>query len=167
MNSRKRREMGFFYQLGKNMRTSHSFTWQRVATNKPTKYDALSLICKSSQLCNIFIETARKSIIGAQFYSTFKAQPEYLCMEQTPLQQAGCNARPVFRRSTVATLSLWPAEEAEWVILPYLSTPPLGQDMTQGQFLNGVLQVWIQSFPSSKPVASSRLKNTVCPTIYP
>ena len=34
-----------------------------------------------------------------------------------------------------------------------LSTPPLGQDMTQGQFLSGVLQVWIQSFPSPRPVA--------------
>ena len=32
---------------------------------------------------------------------------------------------------------------------PYLPTPPLGQDMTQGQFLSGVYQVWIQSFPSS------------------
>ena len=26
----------------------------------------------------------------------------------------------------------------------YLPTPPLGQDMTQGQFLSGVKQVWIQ-----------------------
>ena len=30
----------------------------------------------------------------------------------------------------------------------YLPTPPLGQDMTQGQFLNGVWQIWIQSFHS-------------------
>ena len=29
-------------------------------------------------------------------------------------------------------------------------TPPLGQDMTQGQFLSGVQQVWIQSFPSPR-----------------
>ena len=49
----------------------------------------------------------------------------------------------------------------------YLPTSPLGQDMTQGQFLSGVSQVWIQSFPSSRLVASSRLKNLVCPTIYP
>ena len=35
----------------------------------------------------------------------------------------------------------------------YLPTPPLGQDMTQGQFLSGVLQVSIQSFPSPRLVA--------------
>ena len=36
----------------------------------------------------------------------------------------------------------------------YLPTPPLGQDMTQGQFLSGVLQVGIQSFPSPRLVAT-------------
>ena len=46
-------------------------------------------------------------------------------------------------------------------------TPLLGQDMTQGQFLSGVWQVWIQSFPSPRLVASPRLKNLVCPTILP
>ena len=50
---------------------------------------------------------------------------------------------------------------------PYLPTPPPGQDMTQGQFLSGVWQVWIQSFPPPRQVASPRLKNTVCPTILP
>ena len=50
---------------------------------------------------------------------------------------------------------------------PYLPTPPLGQDMTEGQFLSGVSQVWIQSFPSPRLVASPRLKNPDCPTIYP
>ena len=38
-------------------------------------------------------------------------------------------------------------------------TPPLGQDMTQGQFF--------QSFPSPRLVASPRPKNLVCSTIYP
>ena len=52
------------------------------------------------------------------------------------------------------------------VLLSYLPTP-LGQDMTQGQFLSGVWQVWIQSFPSPRLVASPRLKNLLCPTIYP
>ena len=33
--------------------------------------------------------------------------------------------------------------------LSYLPIPPLGQDMTQGQFLSGVYQVWIQSFSFS------------------
>ena len=46
-------------------------------------------------------------------------------------------------------------------------TPLLGQDMTQGHFLSGVEQVSIQSFPSPRLVASPRLENTVCPTIYP
>ena len=47
------------------------------------------------------------------------------------------------------------------------TTPPLGQDMTQGQFLSEVWQVLIQSFSSPRLVASPRLKNLVCPTIYP
>ena len=34
-------------------------------------------------------------------------------------------------------------------LYPIYPTPPLGQDMTQGQFLSRVWQVWIQSFPSS------------------
>ena len=46
----------------------------------------------------------------------------------------------------------------------YLPTPSLGQDMTQGHFLS---RVWIQSFPSPRLVASPRLKNPVCPPIYP
>ena len=50
---------------------------------------------------------------------------------------------------------------------PIYPTPPLGQDMTQGQFLSGVWQVWIQGFPSPRLVASPRLKNLVCPIIYP
>ena len=63
----------------------------------------------------------------------------------------------------------WPA----WTYIqqlcadPIYPTPPLGQDMTQGQFLSGVWQVWIQSFPSPRLVASPRLKNLVCPTICP
>ena len=53
------------------------------------------------------------------------------------------------------------------ILIHIYPTPPLGQDMTQGQFLSGVQPVWIQSFPSSRLVASPRLKNLVCPTIYP
>ena len=34
-------------------------------------------------------------------------------------------------------------------------------------FLSGVYQVWIQSFHSSRLVASPSLKNLVCPIIYP
>ena len=50
-----------------------------------------------------------------------------------------------------------------WAILlyPYLPTPPLGQDMTQGQFLSGVKQVWIQaeelSLPYYLPMAGGRI----------
>ena len=50
--------------------------------------------------------------------------------------------------------------------LSYLPNPSTRQDMTQDQILSGVLQVWIQSFPSPRLVASPRLKNLVCPTIY-
>ena len=51
----------------------------------------------------------------------------------------------------------------------YLPIPPLGQDMTQGQFLSGVLQVWIQtscltkaeepSLPFYLPFAGGRNSN--------
>ena len=34
-------------------------------------------------------------------------------------------------------------------------------------FWSGVYQVWIQSFPSPRLVASPRMKNLVCPTILP
>ena len=34
--------------------------------------------------------------------------------------------------------------------------------MTQGQFLSGLWQVWIQSFPFPRLVASQRLKSLVC-----
>ena len=36
-------------------------------------------------------------------------------------------------------------------------TPLHGQDETQGQFLSGLLLVWVQSFPYAKPVAIQRL----------
>ena len=45
--------------------------------------------------------------------------------------------------------------------------PPHEQDATQGQFLSGILQVWVQSFPSPRPVAIQRLKDPVFPTTYP
>ena len=41
----------------------------------------------------------------------------------------------------------------------YFPTTPLEPDMTQGHFLSGVWQVWIQSIPSPRLVASPRLKN--------
>ena len=49
-----------------------------------------------------------------------------------------------------------------YALYPIYPTPPLGQDMTQGQFLSG-----IQSFPSPRLVASPRLKNPVCPYYLP
>ena len=36
-----------------------------------------------------------------------------------------------------------------------------------GYDTRSIFQVWIQSFPSPRLVASPRLKNLVCPTIYP
>ena len=43
-------------------------------------------------------------------------------------------------------------------------TQPLhyGQDLTQGQFLKGIYQVWIQVFFSHRPVHVPRLKSPVC-----
>ena len=61
----------------------------------------------------------------------------------------------------------WSANTVMSICRSYLPTPPHGQDMTQGQFLSRVWQVWIQSFPSPRLVASPRLKNPVRPTIYP
>ena len=52
--------------------------------------------------------------------------------------------------------------EGNITFLSYLPTPPLGQDMTQGQFLSGVEQVWIQNFPSPRLVSLPRLKYPVC-----
>ena len=49
---------------------------------------------------------------------------------------------------------------------------PIYQPLRSGRIwhkvnvLSGVLQVWIQSFPFPRLVASPRLKNSVCPTIY-
>ena len=43
---------------------------------------------------------------------------------------------------------------------------PSRQDVTQGQFLNGVKLVRIQNFPF-RLVAKLKLKNPVSPTIYP
>ena len=57
---------------------------------------------------------------------------------------------------------VWICTSHEFIYHIY-PTPPLGQDMTQGQFF----KVWIQSFPSPRLVASPRLKNPVYPTIYP
>ena len=45
-------------------------------------------------------------------------------------------------------------------------TPPLGQDMTQGQFFKAEFNRF-EVCPSPRLVASPRLKNLVCPTIYP
>ena len=55
----------------------------------------------------------------------------------------------------------------EYFVDPIHPTPPLGQDMTQGHFLSGVYQVWIQSFPSPRLIAPPRLKNLVYSSIYP
>ena len=38
----------------------------------------------------------------------------------------------------------------------YLSNPPLGQDVTQGQCFSGVQQVFVQSFLSPRLVALSK-----------
>ena len=53
------------------------------------------------------------------------------------------------------------------LIISYLPTPLLGQDMTQGQFFKQSLAGLNSEFSFPRLVASARLKNLVCPTIYP
>ena len=63
----------------------------------------------------------------------------------------------------------WPPEGDKYQTLSmFVFTQPLykNQNVTQDQFFRGVQLVWIQSFPSPRPVAISRLKNPICPTIY-
>ena len=54
-------------------------------------------------------------------------------------------------------------------LVVYIFTQPLhnGEDVTQGQVLSRVKLVSNQSFPSYRLFAEPRLKNPVCPTIYP
>ena len=50
----------------------------------------------------------------------------------------------------------------------YLPNPSARAEYdTRSIFSAEFLQVWIQSIPSPRLVASPKLKNTVCPTIYP
>ena len=56
---------------------------------------------------------------------------------------------------------------AEYVADPIYQPLRSGRIWHKVNFLSGVKQVWIQSFPSPRLVASPRLKNLVCPTIYP
>ena len=51
----------------------------------------------------------------------------------------------------------------------YVFTQPLwhGQDVTQGQFLNGLKLNCIQNFPSLRLVAKLMLRKPFCPTVYP
>ena len=53
-------------------------------------------------------------------------------------------------------------EQKEVFIQPFL----FGQDVKQGQFLSEVKLIWIQSFPSLRQVALSRINKSVCPTIH-
>ena len=69
---------------------------------------------------------------------------------------------------TTNTRTYWYHQTTNTYIRIILFTNPFaraGYD-TKSIFLSGVWQVWIQSFPP-RLVASPRLKNPVCPTIYP
>ena len=48
----------------------------------------------------------------------------------------------------------------------YISTPWHKQDVTQGQYLSGIKQVWIQSFPSLRQITIQRLKSPICSIFY-
>ena len=45
-------------------------------------------------------------------------------------------------------------------------TPLHAQELKLSKFLNGIYQVWIQSFPSASLVAIPMIKSSVYPTIY-
>ena len=72
-------------------------------------------------------------------------------------------------------LNNWMVGLKSWTIVQVHSkgdhiypTPHLGQDMTQGQFFKAEFNRFeFRVFPSPRLVASPRLKNLVCPTIYP
>ena len=54
--------------------------------------------------------------------------------------------KPSFEKNSCGTIKPIAWRINRLIALPYLPTPPLGLDMTQGQFLSGVWQVWTQFF---------------------
>ena len=60
-----------------------------------------------------------------------------LCHSKTDarLKQDG---RKAVRSIPYVSGELFPSLKQNFIAYPYLPTPPLGQDMTQGQFLSGV-----------------------------
>ena len=87
------------------------------------------------------------------------------------VQQVHCSWKRLLRRGlefNACTLNKRSPYEKVWkLIQSYLPIPPLRKDMAQGQFLSGIKQLSIQSFPSPRLFASPRLKNLVCPTSLP
>ena len=59
----------------------------------------------------------------------------------------------MFQQQVLKYLFEWIFQMETYDYYIYLPTPLLRQDMTQGQFLSGVKQVWIQSFPLPRLVA--------------
>ena len=58
------------------------------------------------------------------------------------------------------------SEPTKWV-MSKVCIYPIPPPWTGSWFLSQVQQIWIQSFPSPKLVATPRLKSPVCPTIHP
>ena len=76
------------------------------------------------------------------------------------------NDNQVLRAGSLFTLTICLYQPSLHFIVscPHIyPTPPLGQDMTQ--FLSGVGQVWMQSFPSPS-FPSSKVEEPICPTIF-
>ena len=72
------------------------------------------------------------------------------------------STRLIFKSSRPFTNTLVTVSNASITIGIHIYQP-----LRSRSFLSGVWQVWIQSFPSPRLVASSRLKKSVRPTIYP
>ena len=109
----------------------------------------------------IFLHCLR---LNTEAYIKCPGEILYARIERVAAGKPYVRPEDVLQCQTSRRTQAWLSEKILW---SYLPIHLLGQDMTQGQFLSGVQQVWIQSCPSPRLVASPRLKDLVCPTIYP
>ncbi len=74
---------------------------------------------------------------------------------------------PNMLAKNVSNMTKWFKEMKNRWLHIYPTPPPHAGCNTSLIFLSGVQLVWIQSFPSSRPVAILKLMSSVYPTIYP
>ena len=86
------------------------------------------------------------------------------------LNKVSLNQLEVLRSKKAQSYSDHQSEKLQKVIEGiwyYIPTSPVRAGYDTRLILSGVLQVWIQSFPSPRLVTSPRLKHTVCPNYIP